>query len=73
MRLALKGDPEFITEPPEGIVTVNIDPKDGLLSAVNNEDVLIETFREEYVPRKFSSTDPTTLKKETPAIPEQLL
>ena len=72
MRLALKGDPEFITEPPEGIVTVNIDPKDGLLSAVNNEDVLIETFREEYVPRKFSSTDPTTLKKETPAIPEQL-
>ena len=43
-------------EPPEGLVTVRIDPATGLLAGSGQTDAIFETFREENVPSK--SSDP---------------
>jgi penicillin-binding protein 1A len=54
MSYALKGVEERKLEPPEGLVTVRIDPATGLLAASGQKDAIFETFMEENVPTKTS-------------------
>ena len=50
MRIALEGKAENILEVPEGIVTMRIDPKTGLLVDQDSNQGIEETFREQYIP-----------------------
>ena len=54
MRSALKGVKQQKIEPPEGLVTVRIDPASGLLAGSGQSDAIFETFREEFVPQQTS-------------------
>jgi penicillin-binding protein 1A len=56
MAVALQGVQEQKQEPPEGLVTVRIDPATGLLAGSGQTDAIFETFREENVPSKSSSS-----------------
>jgi penicillin-binding protein 1A len=56
MAVALAGVSEQKQEPPEGLVTVRIDPATGLLAGSGQTDAIFETFREEYVPSKGSDS-----------------
>lgn len=51
MRTALKDTPETELNPPPGIVTVRIDPDTGALAGVGNRNAILESFREQEVPR----------------------
>ena len=55
MRFALQGIPEQHPSPPEGLVTVRIDPATGLLARSGQADAIFETFMAETVPSKSSS------------------
>ncbi len=80
MKEALKGTPEKPLERPAGLVTVRIDPQNGLLAESNYPDAIFETFRSEYAPARYSKpkieqpqlseNDPATPVVDTP--PEQL-
>ena len=50
MREALQGTPERLPEPPEGIVTVRIDPETGGSAGASHEGAVFESFREERAP-----------------------
>ncbi|WP_370583971.1 penicillin-binding protein 1A [Motiliproteus sp. SC1-56] len=52
MEKALAETPETPLIPPEGIVSVRIDPKTGLLAAPGQDDAIFEVFREGEVPEK---------------------
>ncbi len=52
MRTALKGRPEIPLEQPEGLTTVRIDPRTGLLAAPRQKDAIFETFRTEHAPQQ---------------------
>jgi penicillin-binding protein 1A len=52
MRVALAGVRQMRIPPPEGLVTVRIDPATGLLAASGQPDAIFETFREENVPQR---------------------
>lgn len=52
MRVALKGMPVQQREPPDGLVTVRIDPATGLLARSGERDAIFETFKEENVPQQ---------------------
>jgi penicillin-binding protein 1A len=54
MRFALQGVPEQHTSPPEGLVTVRIDPATGLLARTGQSDAIFETFMVETAPSKSS-------------------
>ncbi|MGD2112471.1 MAG: penicillin-binding protein 1A [Gammaproteobacteria bacterium] len=54
MEYALKGVEERKQEPPEGLVTVRIDPATGLLAASGQQDAIFETFMVESVPTRTS-------------------
>ena len=54
MRVALKDLPENAPTPPEGIVSVKIDPKTGLLAAPGQGNAQFEYFREEQVPEQMA-------------------
>jgi penicillin-binding protein 1A len=56
MAVALKGVQEQKQEPPEGLVTVRIDPGTGLLAGSGQTDAIFETFREENVPSRSSDS-----------------
>ena len=56
MAVALEGVSEQKQEPPEGLVTVRIDPATGLLAGSGQTDAIFETFREENVPSKSSDS-----------------
>jgi penicillin-binding protein 1A len=56
MAVALKGMPETVLKPPDGMVTVRIDPATGLLAATGQPDAVFETFRAEQVPRQTSGS-----------------
>ncbi len=72
MREALKDKPEVIIPPPEGLVTVRIDPYSGMLAAPAQTDAIFETFQQERVPEY--TTTPTIMpgSEEELVIPEQL-
>ena len=50
MREALQDTPERHPEPPEGIVTVRIDPETGESAGASHEGAVFESFREERAP-----------------------
>jgi penicillin-binding protein 1A len=54
MRTALSGVKQRKIPPPEGLVTVRIDPASGLLAGSGQSDAIFETFREEFVPQQTS-------------------
>lgn len=56
MAVALQGVQEQKQEPPEGLVTVRIDPATGLLAGSGQTDAIFETFRKENVPSKSSDS-----------------
>lgn len=55
MRVALKDQPESAPVPPEGIVSVRIDPKTGLLATPEQKDALFEYFREDDAPTEMAA------------------
>lgn len=58
MRTALDGVPEQLPKQPDGIVSIRIDARTGLLASGASGESLFELFREEKVPtRKASTTD----------------
>ncbi len=56
MAVALEGVEVQSQEPPEGLVTVRIDPNTGLLAGSGQQDAIFETFMEETVPQQSSDT-----------------
>ena len=56
MAVALKGVQQQKLGPPEGLVTVRIDPATGLLAGSGQTDAIFETFREVNVPSKSSDS-----------------
>jgi penicillin-binding protein 1A len=54
MREALQGIEEVNLPPPEGLVTVRIDPVTGLLAHSGQQDAIFETFTEDTVPDRTS-------------------
>jgi penicillin-binding protein 1A len=44
------------SEPPEGLVTVRIDPATGLLAGSGQGDAIFETFRKEFVPQQSTGS-----------------
>jgi len=56
MAVALKGIKEQKLLPPEGLVTVRIDPATGLLAGSGQTDAIFETFREANVPSLSSDS-----------------
>jgi penicillin-binding protein 1A len=74
MEEALRDLPDHILEQPPGMVTVRIDPENGLLAGPDTASPIFETFRERFVPVE------TSFKSESPALetgggaemPEQL-
>jgi penicillin-binding protein 1A len=54
MREALQGIEEVDQQPPEGLVTVRIDPVTGLLARSGQQDAIFETFTEDTVPDRTS-------------------
>jgi len=58
MRFALQGMAEQKLDPPEGLVTVRIDPATGLLAGSGQRDAIFETFREDQVPQESSDSLP---------------
>jgi len=56
MAVALDGVKALKREPPDGLVTVRIDPATGLLAGSGQRDAVFETFREEYVPQQSSDS-----------------
>ena len=55
METALQDRPISRQKQPQGLVTVKIDPKTGLLAKPGQRDTLFEVFREEFAPREQSS------------------
>ena len=51
MKEALEGVPQREDPPPEGIVTVRIDPETGELAGASHEGAVFESFRAERVPQ----------------------
>ncbi|MGB0466299.1 MAG: penicillin-binding protein 1A [Pontibacterium sp.] len=54
MRVALKDRPERAAVPPEGIVSVKIDPKTGLLAYPGQGNAIFEYFREADAPTEMA-------------------
>ncbi len=52
MRVALEGTPEHTMKQPQGMVTVRIDPKTGLLADAHHANAIFETFRADHVPTR---------------------
>ena len=58
MREALEGTQERKLAPPEGIVTVRIDPTTGELAGASHEGAVFESFRKERVPSRLVERAP---------------
>ena len=73
MRAALESAPEApAPEPPPGIVTARIDPENGLLARPGDRHSMVETFREELVPKRFSGEMRVVPEDSLADMPEQL-
>lgn len=57
MRAALDGKAENTLQAPDGIVTMRIDPKTGLLVDQDSNQGIQETFREQYIPTTSVEVD----------------
>ncbi len=70
---ALEGTPVVRKDPPTGMVTVRIDPSNGLLAGSDQADAIFETFREDEVPQQMSSSSgAVTDQNGGTGVPEQL-
>ncbi|WP_348645840.1 penicillin-binding protein 1A [Legionella maioricensis] len=56
MKVALKGKPESEIKQPDNVVAVRIDPISGLLAKPNQENGIIEYFRDKEVPAEEDQT-----------------
>jgi penicillin-binding protein 1A len=65
MKVALKGLPISNLDSPEGLVSVKIDSKNGLLASPDSKNSMIEVFRKENVPKTFSKKNKINKKDET--------
>ncbi len=65
MSVALDGVPEQALIPPEGIVSVRIDPVTGLLAYPGQKDAIFEMFREQDVPRSAAVKQTETTQRVT--------
>lgn len=72
MREALKDKPDVVVPPPEGLVTVRIDPYSAMLAAPGQTDAIFETFQQEKVPEATSTPAIIPGSDEELVIPEQL-
>ena len=54
MKKALQGTPEATMPQPPGMITVRIDPKNGLRAHPNQAGAKFELFRQKYAPRVYS-------------------
>jgi penicillin-binding protein 1A len=74
MAAALEGVPETQMPQPEGLVTVRIDPHDGLLAGAEQTGAVFEIFREGEVPERVSVGGATSdgLPGGGAGLPEQL-
>lgn len=74
MGAVLEGVPETRSPQPEGLVTVRIDPHDGLLAGADQTDAVFEIFREGEVPARVSlgSTTSEGVQGGGAGLPEQL-
>jgi penicillin-binding protein 1A len=52
MRAALAGTPPSEMEQPDGLVSVRIDPKTGLLAPPSQKHAIFEIFRQDHVPQR---------------------
>ncbi len=52
MRVALDGKAEAPAEQPDGLTTMRIDAKTGLLAAAGQDNIIFETFRAENAPQR---------------------
>jgi penicillin-binding protein 1A len=70
MKVALKGKLESEMKQPENIIAVRIDPNSGLLAKPNQENGIIEYFREKEVPAEEDPTPTYNAGNSQQAIPE---
>jgi penicillin-binding protein 1A len=55
MKVALRNRPETLRKQPEGIVSVKIDPKTGLLAKPGQQNAIFEIFRTESAPTQVTT------------------
>ncbi|MFI4919954.1 MAG: penicillin-binding protein 1A, partial [Legionellales bacterium] len=77
MKEALKGTPESELTQPDNVVAVRIDPISGLLAKSNQENAIIEYFRDKEVPKEedpslAGNTNMPQEQQEQPLIEENL-
>ena len=72
MREALEGVRQREIAPPEGIVTVRIDPKTGELAGSTHEGAVFESFRTERVPTNRVAERTSTDESATETVQEKL-
>ena len=64
MKVALKGKPIANLDEPDGLVSVKIDSKSGLLASPDSKNSIVEVFRKENVPKTFSKDNKLLNKNE---------
>ena len=64
MREALKGIPESAMPQPPGIVTVRIDPEDGLLASTDEKKAIFEVFKAGTEPTQYSQNASSDVQDE---------
>ena len=72
MKEALEGVRQREIPPPEGIVTVRIDPESGELAGASHEGAVFESFRTEKVPTNRIEERPSTDVSGTETVQEKL-
>lgn len=72
MKVALEGTPEAPIEPPEGLVSIRIDLKTGLLSHKNDYTSRFEYFEKGTAPTKYVLSQPTDIFEEDTKTEEEL-
>ena len=66
MKVALQNLPVKLPKQPENVVAVRIDPSSGLLARPNQENAIVEYFREQDIPVTDESTTPNPSSTGTP-------
>lgn len=72
MKVALQGLPEKEYHKPENIVAVRIDPDSGQLAKNNQDNAIVEYFREENIPSDNESEQDNGYSSQEPASQENL-